>query len=54
MVTFWLAISIVSHFGWKVYQIDVKSSFLNGDLDEGIYMVHPQGFQVPKKKHMIF
>jgi hypothetical protein len=39
MVTFRLVISIVAHFGWKVYQMDVKSAFLNGDLDEEVYMV---------------
>jgi hypothetical protein len=53
MVTFWLVISIAAHFGWKVYQMDVKSSFLNGDLDEEVYMVQPQGFQVPEKKHLV-
>ncbi|GJR05033.1 zinc finger, CCHC-type containing protein [Tanacetum coccineum] len=30
-----------------IYQIDVKTAFLNGDLDEEIYMKQPKGFVVP-------
>ena len=28
----------------KVYQMDVKSSFLNGELEEEVYIEKPQGF----------
>ena len=27
-----------------IHQMDVKTYFLNGDLDEGIYMEQPEGF----------
>jgi hypothetical protein len=53
MVTFWLVISIVAHFGWKVYQMDVKSVFWNGDLNEEAYLQQPQGFQLLGKKHLV-
>jgi hypothetical protein len=33
------------HKNIKVYQMDVKSSFLNGDLKEEVYMEQPEGFQ---------
>jgi hypothetical protein len=28
----------------KVYQMDIKSSFLNGELEEEIYIEQPKGF----------
>jgi hypothetical protein len=30
---------------FKVYQMSVKSSFLNGDLEEEVYVEKPKGFQ---------
>ena len=34
----------------KVYQMDVKSTFLNGELEEKIYIEQPEGFQISDKK----
>ena len=31
---------------WEIHQVDVKSAFLKGDLDEEIYMQQPEGFQM--------
>ena len=38
----------------KVYQMDVKSSFLNGDMEEEVYMEQPDGFQVQESKQFIY
>ena len=31
---------------WEVHQLDVKSTYLHGDLDEEIYMDPPPGYNV--------
>ena len=33
-----------SYKGFKVYQMDVKSTFLNGILEEKVYIEQPEGF----------
>lgn len=33
-----LIISLATHEGWEVYHIDVKSTFLNGELIEEVYV----------------
>ena len=33
---------------WEIRQIDVKTAYLNGDLDEEIYMEPPKGYDVPE------
>jgi hypothetical protein len=53
MVTIRLVLALAAHFGWTIYQMDVKSAFLNGHLEEEVYMYQPQGFQVPGKEHMV-
>ena len=39
-----IAIDAIHNF--EIHQMDVKIAFLNGDLDEEIYMEQPEGFVV--------
>ncbi|KAL4035626.1 hypothetical protein IC575_004329 [Cucumis melo] len=39
-----LILSLVAQNGWKVYQMDVKSAFSNGQLKEKILLVQPLGY----------
>ena len=40
METIWLLISQAAQFKWPIYQMDVKSAFLNGVLEEEVYVEH--------------
>eukprot|EP00253_Pinus_taeda_P032551 PITA_32551 len=39
-----LVLSLAVSFKWEIHQMDVKSTFLHGDLHEEIYMEQPNGF----------
>ena len=39
-----LALAIAASKKWEIHHMDVKCSFLNGDITEDIYMQQPQGF----------
>nr|GEU87025.1 hypothetical protein [Tanacetum cinerariifolium] len=36
-----------------IHQIHVKTTFLNGDLDEEVYMKQPEGFAMPCNEHKV-
>ena len=41
-------LSTVAHFDMELQQMDVKTAFLHGFLDEVIYMEQPEGYVDPK------
>lgn len=44
METIRLLISLAAQHSWKIYQLDVKTAFLNGYLEEEIYVEQPPGY----------
>jgi hypothetical protein len=46
LTTIRVLLSLTASHGLLVHQIDVKTTFLNGELKEEIYMTQPNGFIV--------
>jgi hypothetical protein len=45
-----LLFALAAQEGWCVHLMDVKSVFLNGDLNEEVYVHQPSGFAIPDKE----
>ena len=46
-------LAMVAHQDLELEQLDVKTAFLHGELDEEIYMTQPDGFHVPGKEDYV-
>ena len=49
-----ILLTIVSHLNFKLYQMDVKSDFLNGMLQEEVYVEQPKGFVDPHRPDDVY
>ena len=43
-------ISIAAKMGWKIQQMDVKTAFLNGIIQEEINVENPWGFEIHERE----
>ena len=48
-----IILALVAHFDLELHQMDVKTAFLNGDIEETIYMVQPENYVSGDAKSMV-
>ena len=47
-------LSIVTCFDYEIQQLEVKTAFLNGNLEEDIYMMQPDDFIAKGQEHIVY
>ena len=40
--------AIAAFYDYEIWQMDIKTAFLNGSIKEELYMMQPEGFVDPK------
>nr|GEZ23202.1 hypothetical protein [Tanacetum cinerariifolium] len=50
----WIFIAYAAHKSFPIYQMDVKTSFLNGQLKEEVYVAQPDGFVDPDHPEKVY
>ncbi|KAJ9539519.1 hypothetical protein OSB04_032252 [Centaurea solstitialis] len=48
-----ILMAISAYFNYEIWQMDVKTAFLNGKLTEDVYMEQPEGFEDPKNPNKV-
>jgi hypothetical protein len=49
-----MLLALAAHHDLKLYQMDIKSAFLNGPIQELVYVEHPAGFEDPKFPNHVY
>ena len=47
-------LAFIVHSNFKVYHMDVKSAFINGELEEEVYVEQPLGFEDPEYTDFVY
>jgi hypothetical protein len=53
IITIMVILALAAAMGLEIHQMDVKTAFLNGELDVEIYMEQPEGFVQTNREHFV-
>ena len=53
MSTIRLVLGMVAAENLHLEQLDVKTTFLHGDLEEDLYMIQPEGFIIQEQENLV-
>ncbi|CAL2276266.1 unnamed protein product [Prunus armeniaca] len=54
MDTIRMIIALAAQRGWTVYQLDVKSAFLHGELNEDVFVEQPRGYEKKDSPNKVY
>ena len=49
-----LILALATQHEWEIHHLDIKSAFLNGDLQEEVYVAQPEGFVIKVEEHKMY
>ena len=49
-----ILLAIAAYYDYEIWQMDVKTSFLNGNLKKDVYMTQPKGFVDPDNARKVY
>lgn len=54
MDTVRMVLALAAQNSWSVFQLDVKSAFLHGELTENVYVEQPKGYEVKNEELKVY
>lgn len=49
-----LLLALAAKNSWEVHHLDVKTTFLNGDIKEEVYVTQPEGFIKEGQENLVY